>query len=139
MEYCYIVYEPYSATDRSSRNEPKQSRGYGFAKNKNPADAARAKEKLQGVDLNGRKITVEYSKRGKPREPTPGRYLGKKRASPVSRSHHRRSYSRSSSSRSKSHRKSRRSDKHHEKKRRHDRSRSDSYRRRRSYSKSPRR
>ncbi len=33
---------------------------------------------MQGVELNGRRITVEFSKRDKPREPTPGKYLGKK-------------------------------------------------------------
>lgn len=27
---------------------------------------------MQGADLNGRRITVEFSKRAKPREPTPG-------------------------------------------------------------------
>lgn len=79
LEYCYIVYEPYSASDRGSRSEPKQSRGYGFAKYKVNEDALRAKEKMQGVDLGGRRISVEVSKRNKPREPTPGRYLGKKR------------------------------------------------------------
>lgn len=36
LDYCYIVYEPYSAYERSSKNEPKQSRGYGFAKYKKP-------------------------------------------------------------------------------------------------------
>jgi hypothetical protein len=32
---------------------------------------------MQGADLNGRRITVDFSKREKPREPTPGKYLGK--------------------------------------------------------------
>ena len=31
---------------------------------------------MQGADLNGRRITVDFSKREKPREPTPGKYLG---------------------------------------------------------------
>lgn len=67
LEYCYIVYEPYTNTDRSKPAEPKQSRGYGFAKYKNSEDAVRARSKLQGADLNGRRITVEVSKRSKPR------------------------------------------------------------------------
>jgi RNA recognition motif-containing protein len=70
IDYCFIVYEPHSGP--GSAREPKQSRGYGFAKYKNDGEAERAKEKMQGVELNGRKITVEVSKRTKPREPTPG-------------------------------------------------------------------
>ena len=31
---------------------------------------------MTGAELNGRRITVEFSKRDKPREPTPGKYLG---------------------------------------------------------------
>lgn len=37
LEYCFIVYEPHSGLD-ASRGQPKQSRGYGFAKYKNPED-----------------------------------------------------------------------------------------------------
>lgn len=65
LEYCFIVYEPHSGY--GSRSEPKQSRGYGFAKYKNPEHAHVAKDKMQGLDLGGRKINVEFSKRNKPR------------------------------------------------------------------------
>lgn len=80
---------------------------------------------MQGADLNGRRITVDFSKREKPREPTPGKYLGKtevykgkKKNSPVRRSRHdrksrSRSYSRSSS------RSQKRRRYHNEKRRRH--------------------
>ena len=55
------------------------SRGYGFAKYKNLDDAVRARDRFQGKDLNGRRIKIEFSKRTTPRDPTPGRYLGKMR------------------------------------------------------------
>lgn len=32
---------------------------------------------MNGFDLDGKNIKVELSKRGKPREKTPGKYLGK--------------------------------------------------------------
>lgn len=45
LEYCYIVYEPTS----SHHSDLKVSRGYGFAKFKNPDDTIKAKNELDGL------------------------------------------------------------------------------------------
>lgn len=116
LEYCYIVYEPFSSVDGSSK-EIKISRGYGFAKFVKMEDSNTAMHELDGYNINGREIKVEMSKRNKPREATPGRYLGRKRPSPV-RYSKRRSYS-SSSSRSYHKKHKNKKTKH---KKRHDRS-----------------
>ncbi|CAM5999703.1 unnamed protein product [Sphagnum balticum] len=72
LDYCYIVYEPHSVSERGGKPEVKQSRGYGFAKYRGIEEARKAQEKLNGLDLNGRRMNVEFSKRNKPRESTPG-------------------------------------------------------------------
>jgi len=94
LEYCYIVYEPSSTSDRGSKKEQKISRGYGFAKFVKYDDLIKAKNELDGSDINGRNIKVELSKRNKPRDSTPGRYLGKKKQSPPRHGRRDRSYSR---------------------------------------------
>ena len=43
---------------------------------------------MQGMDINGRKITVEVSKRNKPREPTPGKVYDMKEDVQVRRELH---------------------------------------------------
>lgn len=42
-------------------------------------DATRAIEKLNGIELHGRNIRVDYSATTKPHAPTPGEYRGEKR------------------------------------------------------------
>ena len=54
----------------------RESRGFAFITFNNVKDADEALDALNGLELEGRKIRVEKAKRNKPREKTPGRYLG---------------------------------------------------------------
>ncbi|KAG6840136.1 hypothetical protein C0991_008600 [Blastosporella zonata] len=62
---------------------PKQSdrsRGFGFIKMATVEDATRCIQELNGVDLNGRRIRVDYSVTDRPHAPTPGEYMGHRRS-----------------------------------------------------------
>lgn len=61
-----------------------RSRGFAFVYFQNVADAAEAKERCNGIDIDGRKIRVDFSLTQRAHTPTPGVYMGK--AHP--RSHH---------------------------------------------------
>lgn len=88
-----------------------ESRGFGFITFENSKDAKAAVDQMNGYELKGKTINVDFSKRLKPRQPTPGIYLGPKtdfrRNNYYNRnfyysSRHRRSFSRSRSRRSRS-------------------------------------
>lgn len=65
-----IVYD--QRTDRS--------RGFGFIVMSTVEDAARCVAELNGVELNGRRIRVDYSVTERPHQPTPGEYMGLRRS-----------------------------------------------------------
>ncbi|WWC70279.1 uncharacterized protein I206_104229 [Kwoniella pini CBS 10737] len=69
VEKVVIVYD--QRTDRS--------RGFGFVTMRTIEDAQRAIEKLNGLNLHGRNIRVDFSATQKPHAPTPGQYMGVKR------------------------------------------------------------
>ncbi|KAF8897149.1 hypothetical protein BD779DRAFT_353565 [Infundibulicybe gibba] len=71
VEKVTIVYD-----QRSDR-----SRGFGFIKMATVEDATRCIQELNGVDLNGRRIRVDYSVTDRPHAPTPGEYMGHRRSS----------------------------------------------------------
>ncbi|THH12334.1 hypothetical protein EW145_g6 [Phellinidium pouzarii] len=70
VEKVTIVYD-----QRSDR-----SRGFGFIKLATVEDASRCVAELNGIDLNGRRIRVDYSVTDRPHAPTPGEYMGHRRA-----------------------------------------------------------
>ncbi|KAG6813201.1 hypothetical protein H0H92_013321 [Tricholoma furcatifolium] len=70
VEKVTIVYD-----QRSDR-----SRGFGFIKMATVEDATRCIQELNGVDLNGRRIRVDYSVTDRPHAPTPGEYMGHRRS-----------------------------------------------------------
>lgn len=70
VEKVTIVYD-----QRSDR-----SRGFGFIKMGTPEEAARCIQELNGLDLNGRRIRVDYSTTDRPHAPTPGEYMGHRRS-----------------------------------------------------------
>ncbi|KAI5124887.1 hypothetical protein M0805_007317 [Coniferiporia weirii] len=70
VEKVTIVYD-----QRSDR-----SRGFGFIKLATVEDASRCVQELNGIDLNGRRIRVDYSVTDRPHAPTPGEYMGHRRA-----------------------------------------------------------
>lgn len=56
-----------------------RSRGFGFITMSSEDEAEECIKQLNGLDLNGRKIRVDYSMTHKPHQPTPGEYRGEKR------------------------------------------------------------
>ncbi|SCV69466.1 BQ2448_2486 [Microbotryum intermedium] len=69
VEKVVIVYDA-----RSDR-----SRGFGFVTMASVEDADRAISDLNGIDLHGRRIRVDFSATKRPHDPTPGQYRGIKR------------------------------------------------------------
>ncbi|KAH9921575.1 uncharacterized protein BXZ73DRAFT_51782, partial [Epithele typhae] len=69
VEKVVVVYD-----QRSDR-----SRGFGFITMSTVDEAARCIKELNGVELNGRRIRVDYSVTDRPHAPTPGEYMGHRR------------------------------------------------------------
>ncbi|WVQ80838.1 hypothetical protein IAT38_002945 [Cryptococcus sp. DSM 104549] len=69
VEKIVIVYD--QRTDRS--------RGFGFITMRTTEEAARCIENINGLNLHGRNIRVDYSATRKPHDPTPGEYMGAKK------------------------------------------------------------
>lgn len=67
-----------------------RSRGFAFVYFQNVADAAEAKDRCNGIDIDGRKIRVDFSLTQRAHTPTPGIYMGKThpRSHSQSHSHH---------------------------------------------------
>jgi len=72
VEKVTIVYD---------QRQSDRSRGFGFIKMATVEDATRCIQELNGVDLNGRRIRVDYSVTDRPHAPTPGEYMGHRRSS----------------------------------------------------------
>lgn len=70
VEKVTIVYD-----QRSDR-----SRGFGFIRMSSTEEATRCIQELNGVELNGRRIRVDYSVTDRPHAPTPGEYMGHRRS-----------------------------------------------------------
>jgi len=56
-----------------------RSRGFGFISMSAVDEASRCIKELNGVELNGRRIRVDYSVTDRPHAPTPGEYMGHRR------------------------------------------------------------
>ncbi|XP_041367510.1 transformer-2 protein homolog beta-like isoform X2 [Gigantopelta aegis] len=67
IDECNIVY------DRQSG----RSRGFAFVYFRNVDDAVEAKDRCNGLEIDGRRIRVDYSITERAHTPTPGIYLGK--------------------------------------------------------------
>ncbi|KJA16107.1 hypothetical protein HYPSUDRAFT_71627 [Hypholoma sublateritium FD-334 SS-4] len=70
VEKVTIVYD-----QRSDR-----SRGFGFIRMSTVEEATKCVENLNGIELNGRRIRVDYSVTDRPHASTPGEYMGHRRA-----------------------------------------------------------
>ncbi|KAG5262047.1 hypothetical protein AALO_G00291560 [Alosa alosa] len=82
LEDVSIVY------DQQSR----RSRGFAFVYFENREDAKEAKEQANGMELDGRRIRVDYSITKRPHTPTPGIYMGRPAYGGGSSSSRRRDY-----------------------------------------------
>ncbi|TIA97604.1 hypothetical protein E3P96_03360 [Wallemia ichthyophaga] len=56
-----------------------RSRGFGFIKMASIEDADKCIQALNGVEIHGRNIRVDFSATKRPHSPTPGQYMGVKR------------------------------------------------------------
>ena len=66
IESAIIIREPHTDV----------SRGFGFVTFKTKESATNAMDKFNQTELKGNKISIQISKRGRPRNKTPGQYLG---------------------------------------------------------------
>merc|ERR1712128_415643 len=58
-----------------------RSRGFAFLYYENVEDATEARDALNGIELDGRKIRVDFSITKRAHTPTPGMYMGRPTAS----------------------------------------------------------
>ncbi|PWA31509.1 hypothetical protein CCH79_00002857 [Gambusia affinis] len=56
--------------------QSRRSRGFAFVYFENTADAKEAKDRANGMELDGRRIRVDFSITKRPHTPTPGIYMG---------------------------------------------------------------
>ncbi|TFK28639.1 RNA-binding domain-containing protein [Coprinopsis marcescibilis] len=70
VENVTIVYD---------QRQSDRSRGFGFIRMSTTEEATRCIQELNGVELNGRRIRVDYSVTDRPHAPTPGEYMGHRR------------------------------------------------------------
>ncbi|KAG9006612.1 hypothetical protein FRB94_000538 [Tulasnella sp. JGI-2019a] len=56
-----------------------RSRGFGFIKMNTVEEATACIEKLNGIEIDGRRLRVDYSVTERPHQPTPGEYMGTRR------------------------------------------------------------
>jgi RNA recognition motif-containing protein len=52
------------------------SRGFAFIYMSDQEGATKAKESMNGTELHGRQVRVDYSLTSKPHDSTPGQYIG---------------------------------------------------------------
>ncbi|KAF8351000.1 hypothetical protein F5887DRAFT_912910 [Amanita rubescens] len=71
VEKVTIVYD---------QRQSDRSRGFGFIRMATVEEATRCIQELNGVELNGRRIRVDYSVTDRPHAPTPGEYMGHRRS-----------------------------------------------------------
>ncbi|XP_030642521.1 transformer-2 protein homolog beta isoform X2 [Chanos chanos] len=57
--------------------QSRRSRGFAFVYFENKEDAKEAKERANGMELDGRRIRVDFSITQRPHTPTPGIYMGR--------------------------------------------------------------
>lgn len=63
---CQIMVDPHT----------RESRSFGFVEMATIEQADSAREGLQGEFFEGRTLSIQKAKRGRPRTPTPGKYFG---------------------------------------------------------------
>jgi transformer-2 protein len=59
--------------------QTERSRGFGFIRMASVEDAQKCIDSLNGTELQGRRIRVDFSTTHKPHNPTPGAYMGPRR------------------------------------------------------------
>ncbi|XP_074133843.1 transformer-2 protein homolog beta-like isoform X2 [Sminthopsis crassicaudata] len=73
----FTKYGPISHVSIVYDQQSRRSRGFAFVYFENVDDAKKAKESVDGIELDGRRIRVDFSITKRPHTPTPGIYMGR--------------------------------------------------------------
>ncbi|XP_033990438.1 transformer-2 protein homolog beta isoform X3 [Trematomus bernacchii] len=73
----FSKYGPLADVSIVCDQQSRRSRGFAFVYFENSVDAKEAKERANGMELDGRRIRVDFSITKRPHTPTPGIYMGR--------------------------------------------------------------
>ncbi|KAE8580076.1 hypothetical protein XENTR_v10024294 [Xenopus tropicalis] len=77
LREVFSKYGPISDVSIVYDQQSRRSRGFSFVYFENVDDAKEAKERANGMELDGRRIRVDFSITKRPHTPTPGIYMGR--------------------------------------------------------------
>ncbi|KAG2459602.1 TRA2B protein, partial [Polypterus senegalus] len=98
LREVFSKYGPLADVSIVYDQQSRRSRGFAFVYFENKEDSKEAKERANGMELDGRRIRVDFSITKRPHTPTPGIYMGRPTyggGSRRSRDYYDRSYDRS--------------------------------------------
>ncbi|KAM3917075.1 transformer-2 protein homolog beta isoform X2 [Dendropsophus ebraccatus] len=77
LREVFSKYGPIADVSIVYDQQSRRSRGFSFVYFENVEDAKEAKERANGMELDGRRIRVDFSITKRPHTPTPGIYMGR--------------------------------------------------------------
>ncbi|MEJ1283327.1 transformer 2 beta [Cricetulus griseus] len=77
LREVFSKYGPIADVSIVYDQQSRRSRGFAFVYFENVDDAKEAKERANGMELDGRRIRVDFSITKRPHTPTPGIYMGR--------------------------------------------------------------
>ncbi|OXB65277.1 hypothetical protein ASZ78_001584 [Callipepla squamata] len=77
LREVFSKYGPIADVSIVYDQQSRRSRGFAFVYFENVEDAKEAKERANGMELDGRRIRVDFSITKRPHTPTPGIYMGR--------------------------------------------------------------
>ncbi|KAG8432810.1 hypothetical protein GDO86_017163 [Hymenochirus boettgeri] len=77
LREVFSKYGPIADVSIVYDQQSRRSRGFSFVYFENVDDAKEAKERANGMELDGRRIRVDFSITKRPHTPTPGIYMGR--------------------------------------------------------------
>ncbi|EPQ17116.1 Transformer-2 protein like protein beta [Myotis brandtii] len=77
LREVFSKYGPIADVSVVYDQQSRRSRGFAFVYFENVDDAKEAKERANGMELDGRRIRVDFSITKRPHSPTPGIYMGR--------------------------------------------------------------
>uniref|UniRef100_A0A8C4NH67 Transformer 2 beta homolog n=1 Tax=Eptatretus burgeri TaxID=7764 RepID=A0A8C4NH67_EPTBU len=94
LRQVFSRYGPLNSVNIVYDQQSGRSRGFAFVYFENVDDSKEAKERANGMELDGRYIRVDYSITKRPHTPTPGIYMGRPTYPNRRDGYHERSYDR---------------------------------------------
>ncbi|XP_026880626.2 transformer-2 protein homolog beta-like [Electrophorus electricus] len=77
LREVFSKYGPLASVTIVYDQQSRRSRGFAFVYFENKEDSKEAKERANGMELDGRRIRVDFSITQRPHTPTPGIYMGR--------------------------------------------------------------